>query len=133
MRTVPKDGEGITKHDYMLSHPRCAVCHWPAHRRGRRLELHHLVSGAGRKDLPGGRSWLVLCGRCHDALHHQRVPGYPDLTRGAVLTAKEEEDGPVDVQELAALKHRKGLPYDKCPIPAAFLADRLKQGGEPWP
>lgn len=129
----PNDGEDITKGEYMLAHPRCAVCHWPAHRKGRWLELHHIVSGPGRKDLPGGRSWLSLCCRCHHALHHQRLHDHSDLTRGAILAAKEEEDGPVDTAELASLKGRKALPYDQCPIPIEFLADRLIDGGDPWP
>lgn len=50
-----------------------------------------------------------------------------------MLTAKEEEDGPVDVALLAALRGRKALPYDQCPIPPEYLADRLKDGGDPWP
>jgi hypothetical protein len=131
--TIPGNGGGITIDEYMASHQRCAVCHWPAWRRGRRLELHHIVSGPGRKDLPDGQSWVVLCGRCHHALHHQRIPGYPDLSRGAILSAKEEEDGAVDVQLLASLKRKRSLPYDQCPIPDAFLADRLRSGGDPWP
>lgn len=129
----PKDGEAITKGEYMLAHPRCAVCHWPASRKGRWLELHHIVSGPGRKDLPNGESWLALCNRCHHALHHQRLPDHEDLPRGAILEAKAEEDGEVDVAKLAALKHRKSLPYDQCPIPPSFLADRLLRGGDPWP
>lgn len=128
-----RDAGRITRDEYMDSHPRCAVCHWPAARRGRRLELHHIVSGPGRKDLPDGASWLVLCGRCHHALHHQRLPGYPDLSRGAILAAKEEEDGAVDIARLAQLKGRRSLPYDQCPIPTEFLEDRLRKGGEPWP
>lgn len=129
---IPKNN-GLSRQDYMLAHPRCAVCHWPAERRGRWLELHHLVSGPGRKDLPGGESWLALCNRCHHALHHQRIPGYSNLTRGAVLQAKEDEDGPVDAAQLAALKGRRALPYEREPIPAEFLADRTRRGGDPWP
>lgn len=129
----PKDGGGLTKGDYMLAHQRCAVCHWPAHRRGRRLELHHIVGGSGRTDLPCGSNWCCVCGRCHHALHHQRMPGYGNLTKGAILTAKQEEDGDVDVEKLAALMRRKALPYDQCPIPPEYLADRLRDGGDPWP
>lgn len=125
--------QGLTKNDYMLMHPRCAVCHWPATRRGRRLELHHIIGGAGRKDLPCGSNWLCLCGRCHHALHAERLRGYPDLTKGAILTAKEEEDGFVDTSLLASLKARKALPYEQCPIPEEFLADRRRKGGDPWP
>jgi len=124
---------GLTKNDYMLMHDRCAVCHWPASRSGRRLELHHIVGGAGRKDLPCGSNWLCLCGRCHHALHSERMAGYGDLTKGAIITAKEEEDGSVDAAKLAALKHRRALPYDPSPIPAEYLNDRTRRGGDPWP
>jgi hypothetical protein len=124
--------QGLTKGEYMLLHQRCAVCHWPAKRWGRRLELHHIVGGAGRKDLPDGANWLCLCGRCHTAVH-DRIPKYGELPRGAILAAKAEEDGAVDVAKLAALKHRKALPYDQCPIPDQFLADRQRNGGDPWP
>lgn len=128
-----ESGDGLTRNDYMLMHPRCAVCHWPAERKGRWLELHHIVSGSGRKDLPDGSSWVALCARCHHSLHHQKMRGYENLTRGAVLTAKEEEDGPVDDKKLAALKGRKALPYEREPIPKQYLADRTKRGGDPWP
>jgi len=125
--------KGFSKNDYMLAHGRCAVCHWPLERRGRWMELHHLMGGAGRKDLPDGSNWLALCNRCHHAVHAERIPGYGDLPRGALLTAKEEEDGVVDQAKLAALRGRKGLPYDKCEIPKPFLDDRRRKGGDPWP
>ena len=102
-------------------------------RRGRWLELHHIIGGAGRKDLPDGSNWLALCNRCHSALHAEPIRGYGSLPKGAILAAKAEEDGPVDVPKLAALRGRKWLPYDECPIPEAFLLDRLRQGGDPWP
>lgn len=130
---MEQQDDGLTKQDYMLLHPRCAICHWPLERRGRWLELHHIVGGAGRKDLPDGSNWATLCNRCHHALHHQQMPGYGNLTRGAVLSAKEEEDGPVDAAKLAALKGRRSLPYEREPIPAEFLKDRTRRGGDPWP
>mgnify|MGYP003350021979 CR=1 FL=1 len=120
------------RQDYMLLPPYCAVCHWPADRPGRWMELHHIVGGAGRKDLPNGENWISLCNRCHTAVHDKH-PEYGSLPRGAILTAKEESDGFVDVPRLAALKHRKALPYDKCAIPDQFLADRRRRGGKPWP
>jgi hypothetical protein len=61
------------------------------------------------------------------------MAGYGDLTKGAVLTAKIEEDGPVDLSTLAALKHRRALPYEAEPIPKEYLADRTRRGGDPWP
>ena len=57
---------------------------------------------------------------------HDRVPEYGELPKGAVLEAKEQEDGFVDVKKLASLKHRQALPYDQCDIPEKFLADRRK-------
>jgi hypothetical protein len=117
----------------MMLHQRCAICHWPAQRKGRRLELHHIVGGPGRKNPPDGSNFLCVCGRCHDALHHQRHPGYPDLTKGSILTAKAEEDGFVDLDKLASLKGRKSLPYEPEEIPDAFIRDRLRNGGDPWP
>jgi hypothetical protein len=123
----------MTKQDYMLLHDRCAVCHWPMRRPGRWLELHHIVGGPGRKDLPDGSNWLTLCNRCHSSLHAEPIREYGPLPKGAILAAKEEEDGPVDVPKLAALRRQKWLTYDQCPIPETFLADRLRQGGDPWP
>lgn len=122
--------EDLSKDDYTMLHGRCAVCHWPIERRGRTLEIHHIVGGAGRKDIP--ENWLLLCRRCHRCIH-DRVQGEPDLPRGAVLAAKWEEDGYFDPSVLAALKHRKGLPYEPCPIPQTFLEERRKRGGKPWP
>lgn len=113
-----------------MLHDRCAVCHWPSMRKGRWMELHHIIGGAGRKDL--FENWLALCNRCHHAVHN-KLPDYGEIPKGSVLTAKEEEDGYVDVQKLAALRRRKALPYDREPIPDKFLEDRLRNGGKPWP
>lgn len=120
------------RNDYMMLHPYCAVCHWPADRHGRWMELHHIVGGSGRKDLPGGENWVALCCRCHHAVH-DRLPEYGELPKGAILTAKREADGEVDLEKLASLKRRKNLPYEPEKIPAKFLADRRKRGGSPWP
>jgi hypothetical protein len=99
---------------------------------GRWLELHHIVGGPGRKDLPDGSNWIALCARCHHAVHN-RLQEYGELPKGSVLSAKEEEDGPVDEAKLAALKHRRSLPYEREPIPERFLLDRRRRGGDPWP
>jgi hypothetical protein len=127
MTPLPKD---LSKDDYTMLHGRCAVCHWPIERRGRTLEIHHIVGGAGRIDIP--ENWLLACGRCHRAIH-DKLPEYGELPKGAVLAAKFEEDGEFDPSILAALKHRKSLPYEPCPIPEKFLSDRRKRGGKPWP
>ncbi len=55
------------------------------------------------------------------------------MPKGAILQAKEDEDGAVDAAKLASLKHRKALPYDQSQIPDQFLADRRRRGGDPWP
>lgn len=123
--------EGLSKGDYMLLHRECAVCWWPDNRTGRRLELHHIVGGSGRKDLACGSNWVCLCSRCHRAVH-DRLPEYGELPKGAILQAKEDADGRVDVELLASLKHRKALPYDQCDIPEKFLEDRIKNGGQMW-
>ena len=115
-----------------MLHHRCAVCHWPAERTGRRLELHHIMGGAGRKNLPCGSNFLALCSRCHWHLHHV-TEQRGGLAPGSILTAKAEEDGSVDIEKLAALKRRKALPYDPAPIPDSYLEERIRNGGDPWP
>lgn len=115
-----------------MLHGGCAVCHWPATRKGRRLELHHIVSGPGRKNPVDGSNWICLCARCHHAVH-DRLPGGIELPRGAVLTAKMDEDGPLDLASLARLRGKAHLGYDPEPIPEFFLLERTRQGGDPWP
>ena len=122
--------EDLSPNDYALLHGRCAICYWPHNRRGRTLEVHHICGGAGRKDIP--ENWIVACNRCHRAIH-DRLPEYGELPKGAVLTAKWQEDGWFDPSILAALKHRKALPYEPCDIPDKFLEDRRHLGGKPWP
>lgn len=122
--------EELSKDDYAMLHGRCAVCYWPLGRRGRTMEIHHIVGGPGRKDIP--ENWLLTCSRCHFAIHN-KLPEYGELPKGSVLAAKWEEDGFFDPSVLAALKHRKNLPYEPCPIPEKFLEDRRKNGGPPWP
>lgn len=119
----------LDRYDYMSINPQCAVCYWPADRRGRWLELHHIVGGSGRKDCL--ENWIPLCCRCHHAVHN-KLPDYGELPKGSILTAKEELDV-LDEKKLASLKGRQALPYEKCPIPDKFLADREVQGGAPWP
>jgi hypothetical protein len=96
------------------------------------MEIHHIVGGSGRKNPADGSNWILICSRCHAAIH-DRLPVYGEIPKGAVLSAKEEEDGRCDPRELAALKGRKNLPYEACDIPKKFLADRNRRGGDPWP
>lgn len=118
--------------DYSRAHQRCAVCHWPFSRYGRRPEIHHLIGGSGRKNPPDGSNWIKLCNRCHAAVH-TKLPGYGELPPGSILTAKAEVDGSCDPRKLAALKGKKDLSYSACEIPQQFLADRARRGGDPWP
>ena len=126
----PRLPPDLDKNDYVMLRQRCAVCHWPMERAGRWLEVHHIVGGPGRKDIP--ENWCLLCNRCHHAVHN-KIADYPDMPKGAILTAKFEEDGEFDTSVLAALRHRKGLMYDPCEIPEEYLAERHKRGGKPWP
>lgn len=124
---------GLTMQDYMLLHRECAVCWWPDRKPGRRLHLHHIVGGSARsKNPPSGINWICLCDRCHHAVH-DRLPEYGEIPKGAILQAKLEADGWVDEAGLAALKGRAALPYEICDIPEKFLADRDRNGGDPWP
>jgi len=129
---VEVETQGLSQQDYMMLHTACAVCYWPATRKGRRLELHHIVGGPGRKNPPDGSNWVCLCGRCHHAVHG-KLPVYGELSKGAILTAKIAEDGPVDLAALAALRGKKHLGYEPEPIPQEFINDRHRQGGDPWP
>lgn len=114
--------------DYMLLRSRCAICHWPARRPGRWMELHHIIGGRGRKNAE--RNYLATCCRCHHSIHNNVPQG--SIPKGAVLTAKLEEDGEVDLEFLASLLRKKALSYDPEPIPEFYLAERTKNGGRSW-
>ena len=88
----------------------CAVC-WSTSG----LHIHHLVGGAGRKH---ERYNLVrLCHTCHHKVHS--VSGEKGLSHGAVLNAKRLcDDSFYSPGSLAALRHRKALPYVLEPLPS---------------
>lgn len=127
---MPAPEDRADPQEYMLLHQRCAICHWPADRRGRWMELHHIVGGPGRKNVEF--NFLACCCRCHHAIHN-KLPEYGTIPKGAVLTAKEEEDGACHPEKLAGLTRKKNLSYEKAPIPRKFLEDRRQRGGRPWP
>jgi len=116
--------------EYRQSHNRCAVCHWPDGRWGRWLELHHIVGGRGRKHVP--YNMVMLCSRCHRALH-DKIADHPEIPKGAILTAKKGEDGKVKPEQLAALQGKKALSYEPESIPEFYMNERTKRGGQPWP
>lgn len=99
---------------YRWSHDRCAVCHrelneirdeYPPS-----FEIHHIIHGcSGRSD-----EWdnlLMVCPRCHRAIHDGEQKGMPSLTMENVLWAKEKEDG-LNVERLNEL-YFKILPEPK--------------------
>ena len=90
----------------------------------RRMEIHHLVGGRGRKH--DRRNLLTLCKNCHEVLHSgSRLTGLPDLNKGILLTCKQETDPEFyDPVFLASLLHRKWLGYDPEPVPEWYLSQR---------
>lgn len=104
----------------------CAVCHWPESDMRRRMEIHHLVAGPGRKH--DRRCLITLCSNCHTVLHSgSKVSGLPDLSKGTLLTAKRECDPEYyDPQFLASLKRKQHLGYDPEPIPECYMQQRQR-------
>lgn len=110
--------------EWVAEHRCCGVCWWPESDGRRRLEVHHLVGGAGRKHDP--RQYVRLCDRCHGILHSGKVYGLaPDLNARILLSVKQECDPDnYDPAFLASLKHKRHLGYDPEPIPDFYLAER---------
>ena len=109
---------------WVQEHRCCAVCWWPESDGRRKLDVHHLVGGAGRKhDI---RNYLRLCFRCHGVLHSGKIfGGFPDLTNAILLSSKQESDPEnYDAAFLASLRHKKHLGYDPEPIPQYYLDER---------
>lgn len=110
--------------DFAAEHRSCAVCWWPESDGRRRMEIHHLVGGAGRKH--DRRNLVTLCSNCHAVLHSgSTVTGLPDLSKGTLLACKQETDPDhYDPAFLASLKHKKHLGYDPEPVPDFYLRQR---------
>lgn len=116
---------------WVAEHRCCAICHWPESDPRRRLEVHHIVGGAGRKhDI---RNYLRICERCHAVYHSGRVVGlFPDLNIGILLEVKRECDPDnYDPTYLASLKHKKHLGHEPTPIPGFYTKERERNVG-PW-
>ena len=95
----------------------------------RHKETHTVV----REGPKTPRNLLVLC---HDTCHwiyHSGSQSMDPLTLGHLLEAKQDADGFADVEFLASLKHRVGLPEDPKPLPQWALAARIDnaQPGKP--
>lgn len=110
--------------EFAAEHRSCAVCWWPESDMRRRMEIHHLVGGAGRKH--DRRNLISICSNCHAVLHSgSRVTGLPDLTPAILLFTKQECDPDnYDPVYLASLKRKKHLGYEPEPIPEAYLQQR---------
>jgi hypothetical protein len=104
----------------------CAVCWWPESDMRRRMEIHHLVGGRGRKH--DRRNLLSLCQHCHEVLHlGPKLTGLPDLNKGILLTCKQETDPDFfDPEFLASLLHKRWLGYDPEPVPQWYLDERQR-------
>lgn len=104
----------------------CAVCWWPESDMRRRMEIHHLVGGAGRKH--DRRNLLTLCSNCHTVLHSgSKVTGLVDLCKGTLLTVKLECDPDnYDPKFLASLKRKQHLGYDREPLPDYYEQQRQR-------
>lgn len=118
--------EKLLLQEFAAEHRSCAVCWWPETDMRRRLEIHHLVQGAGRKHVR--QALLSLCSNCHAVFHSgSKVTGLNDLNKGILLTAKLESDPEYyDPVYLASLKRKKHLGYDPEPIPEPYLEERQR-------
>lgn len=115
-------------HEWCDIHRCCAVCWWPESAWGRRLHVHHLVSGVNRAKAHDPKCYLRLCDRCHDVYHSGKVSGlFPDLNARILLTAKQESDPDnYNPGHLAALKAKRHLGYDPEPIPEFYIEERQR-------
>lgn len=114
--------------EYAESHDRCAICHFRKYRPGRHMELHHVVGRYG-KNPHDHRNLIMLCNTCHWSIHNLVPPPFDGLSNSHILSAKQEEDGEVDLEYLASCRRRKHLGYDPEPIPQAYLDERIHNDG----
>ena len=112
--------------EYAAMFRSCAVCWWPEGDMRRRMEVHHLIGGRGRKH--DRRNLLSTCSNCHAVLHSgTRVTGLPDVTKGMMLTAKQECDPDhYDPEFLASLLGKKHLGYEPEPLSEFYTEERQR-------
>lgn len=104
----------------------CAVCGWPESDMRRRMEIHHLIGGRGRKH--DRRQLLTLCAVCHQTAHSgSRLTGRPDINKRILLGVKQECDPEYyDPVYLASLLGKKHLGYEPEPVPEEYQAERQR-------
>ena len=107
---------------YREGHDRCAICHWPRERMGRWLELHHIM-GRGRGGKYAPENFLMVCMDDHRGYHDG---GSRSLKLGHILTAKREEDGAVDLEFLAWIRHKAPTALVPEPLPAWVIEERKR-------
>jgi hypothetical protein len=71
------------------------------------MELHH-IQGRRGENPHDHRNLVMLCNECHTLFHSGSRK--KSLALGAILVAKEHEDGEVDEAYLAGLRRRKAFP-----------------------
>jgi hypothetical protein len=115
--------------EWVAEHRCCSVCWWPESDGRRRLEVHHIIGGAGRKN--DVRNYLRLCSRCHGVYHSGTVYGcHEDLDKRILLGVKKDCDPDnYDPEFLAYLKHKKHLGYEPASLPTYYLKERENNTG----
>ncbi len=120
---MPKANRQLAQ--YAESHNRCAVCWWRKYRPGRRMELHHIQGRRGPTP-HDPRGLILLCADCHYGFHSG---GSRSLDVCQIMQAKREEDGAVDIEYLASMRGRKGMPCDPQPLPEWAMQERIENDG----
>lgn len=117
--------------EWVAEHRCCSVCWWPESDGRRRLEVHHIIGGAGRKH--DVRNYLRLCERCHGVFHSGKVYSrQPDLNRCILLGVKQDCDPDnYDPRYLASLKMKKHLGYEPEALPQYYEEER-KRNTHSW-
>lgn len=121
--------EKLALQEWLALHRCCAVCWWPESDMRRRMEVHHLIGGPGRKH--DVRQYVRLCDRCHGVLHSGKIfANVPDLTAAILLSTKQESDPDnYDLVFLASLRLKKHLGYEPEPVPDYYLEERQRNVG----